>query len=381
MTIFCAAADHHSFAALLGRGPTNVNGNLSNCDNATTHLSHNFGKQFKCSGLSGNSIFVQFFILNGFFWNGTDEWLDASAFSIYNSDGVKISSVGWKRQPGVVGGDSMANCLGVSCWDAAGTWVKHSPSGATALPITGRNDNRTLSKMLAMHFEFNPTDPTKHRVRVWWDGKLLITVTGTDVTTATNVETGEFRFGKLYEGDGNPRDYFQCGVSSLVVSDYEDHTLIAHPYKAQTIGVDNQFTGAIGALQTWLQDKTYLSSSSELGDRCTFKMGPCVGGSIWTPKADLYTGIAGTGTAVNIDFYGMGRYIQSGGTSVTLILSFLIGGLDAITPFEYVVTANQDDNYYQVTKLLSVRTNILTGKPFTIAELASGTVQFKLKDS
>ena len=96
-------------------------------------------------------------------------------------------------------------------------------------------------------------------------------------------------------------------------------------------------------------------------------------------KNNFYgTGAYSKYTAIHAKIYSMGRYLQSGGVSVTFNVSGFVGATQVIPNTDFTVLANQDDSYYQV-KSVSTYALDLNALGVTLEQFLTSNIKFKLK--
>lgn len=139
-------------------------------------------------------------------------------------------------------------------------------------------------------------------------------------------------------------------IMYLIVSDVFDHSLKAYPYKPKALGSGNQFTGTIDRLNSWLPDRTYMSSAAEYNVKCTFTLGvPDTGHYSILPEPNL-----NIEKIIQMDQYLAVRYVQTGGVSANFkIHSTFAGG-----PTDYTIAcpANEKDTKSLIRKLPNTKT-------------------------
>lgn len=242
------------------------------------------------------------------------------------------------------------------------------------VPPTGSNyPNPAVNKFFCLELNLNPTDNTLSTATLWYDSIKYLTVSGSEVTNVANRNLATLKVGKAYTGNSEPNLYANMLVSSMLVTDFTDHTLMAMAAKPVSLAADNQFFGDISALNVIVQDKVYMSSSSEVGDVLSFNQGSY---SYYYPFYS--TGCYSKYSVVQAKIYAMGRYLQSGGVSVTFNISGFVGSTQVIPDTDFTVQANQDDNYYQV-KPVSTYAVDLNALGVTLAQFVTANIKFKLK--
>ena len=136
----------------------------------------------------------------------------------------------------------------------------------------------------------------------------------------------------------------------MVISDTVDYSLRAYPYKPKALDSGNQFVGKIGALNSWIPDRTYMSSAAEYNVKCSFTLSvPATGYYVLDPEPDLTTN-----KIIQMDQYVAARYVQSGGISA----NFKIHSTLADGPEDYtlVCPANENDTKSLIRKLPNTKT-------------------------
>ena len=173
-----------------------------------------------------------------------------------------------------------------------------------------------------------------------------------DISSLGITEFGFIGFGSQYRNvyGATGMDANKPRFMYIVVSDTLDHSLRAYPYKPKALDSGNQFVGTIDTLNSWIPDRTYMSSAAEYNVKCSFTLSvPASGYYLLDPEPNL-----DVEKIIQMDQYVAARYVQSGGISA----NFKIHSTLADGPEDYtlVCPANEDDTKSLIRKLPNTKT-------------------------
>ena len=196
--------------------------------------------------------------------------------------------------------------------------------------------------------------------------KAVIADVSTKIQTAsktlTSAKFGDASIASAYQ----PSDsYGQLPVSYIIVADGIDYSLRAEPKYPTAFTPNNQFTGAISAVNTAIQDTTYVASSAEVA-------------SIFEVELADLTSYGSSDIIYGCSLYTFLRYIQSGGTSINMIVS-LVDAAGAVHASAVVnVTANTAETYYNTRLVINSVASAITSNAYTLAQFNSMRVRIAL---
>lgn len=296
---------------------------------------------------------------------------------IKNSAGYKILSVGY--EPYSIGFNFTAG-LHLYTWSgtSANTLVQKYQLGGFGLVEVADSrgaftNNSQTPLSIFVHYDLDT--PANSVIRVVSSaGIKVLELLGVACNSSANLTMANMYIGCVWNSTPLGNYYNVMHLSYLVVADTEDYTLKATTLKPNAFGATNEFTGAIANIQAWLQDTRYLTSPNEVDTTTIINL---------TPKAvsngNLHNELLQTINSIAaIDLYFMGRYIQTGGVSITFRLNLMVNGADATATKDVVIPANEDDTKYCGRYISKAITNLISTAHFTATDLTTLAVKIKL---
>ena len=327
MNIFAAAADYMSWASLLGIKPGDapITGNF---DQNTFFLGGQ-ANELKIP-VSGDKVFVKL---------GLAAQQSDYNMQIYYSYGDKFFTVYDNNGKLRV---SLERCIMFYGLDgnSAYRWKTYDPSTGDVL-TTGEMWLGTLWEAgKSVYFEVTPAS-----IKFYISGRLINSL---DISSLAITGFSYIGFGKQVQWSGSMTE--RPRILYMVVSDTVDYSLRAYPYKPKVLDAGNQFTGTVDTLNSWLPDRSYMSSAAEYNVKCSFSLDvPATGYYYGNPGPDL-----SVDKIISIEQYIAARYVQAGGVSANFrIHNTVTGG-----PVDYtlVCPANEDDTKTIFRKLPTILT-------------------------
>ena len=331
MNIFAAAADYASWITLLGVKPGDapMSGYF---DQNAFYLGAQPG-ELKIP-VTGNKVFVKLGLASlsatsyddQFYYSYGDKF-----FNVYDSDGklrVVLERFVLHKSPN-----------GQSSY----RWKTYNPDTGAVLTTGALWLGKTWESWRDISFEVTTT-----AIVFYISGNVVNTL---DVSSLGITGFGFIGFGKqLYWYENPGMNTSKPRFMYIVVSDTLDHSLRAYPYKPKALDSGNQFVGTIDTLNSWIPDRTYMSSAAEYNVKCSFTLSvPANGYYLFDPEPDL-----ATEKIIQMDQYVAARYVQSGGISANFkIHPILAGGPEDYT---LVCPANEDDTKSLIRKLPNTKT-------------------------
>ena len=348
MNIFAAAADYMSWASLLGVKPGDAPP-TSFFDQNVFYLGAQ-PSEIKIP-VSGNKVFVKLGLANLSLTEYNDQFYYSYGdkfFTVYDSNGkLRVSLEKVMQYYGLNG-------------NAAYRWKTWNPDTGTVINTGAMWLGVAWESWKDIYFEV-----TTNAVKFYITGQLINTL---DISSLGITGFAKIGFGKqLYwyneagMTDSRPRFLY------LVVSDTVDYSLRAYPYKPKALDSSNQFTGTIDKLNSWIPDRSYMSSSAEYNVKCAFNLS--------VPASGYYYGSPGPDLTVEkilqMDQYIGARYVQSGGVAANYRIHNTVDG----GPDDYVFScpANEDDTKSIFRKVPSTKTGTDLPNP------ANGLVEIYLE--
>lgn len=292
--------------------------------------------------LSGNSVFfssrLRYLMLN----TGNSGYNSARSgfFALFNSDNKLMCTIGWHDTA------SSISKMVVRAYDDAGAVTKTTLIPHT-LPLNA--DTSYASRLFTFYVGLEPSTGRK-RLTLHYFGGTFGEIYDDAVTSVTNLTIG-----KLTMNPVTISSYSTPVLADIVITDTENYALESVVVKPAALAAGNQFTGVIGSLRTWTQDRAYISNSSEVNVTASF--------TISYPNSDIgyYTAISNSSIikpsimidqlydVIQYDQYFMGRYVQDGGSSVTFT-GYMKNSSDndLVSSHTVNIPANQDDTTYLV---------------------------------
>lgn len=325
MKIFAAAADYMSWAHLAGIKPGDTP--ITSYFDQNTFKLGNQRNEIKIP-VEGTKVFVKLGLASIDYNNDLDGQLKYCCgdkyFTVYDEQGrLRVSLERFN------GGDYL-KCR----------WRIWNPDTGAVKTYGSLWTTKAFSNWRDVYFEITTTE-----VKYYVSSILVNTL---DIS-------GEAIAGFGYVGFGPQATYNGTGVKGsrilyMVIADTVEYSLKAFPYKPNSLTSDNEFVGTIDKLNSWIPDRTYMSSAAEYNVKCSFTLSvPANGYYLFDPEPDL-----ATEKIIQMDQYVAARYVQSGGISANFkIHSTLAGG-----PVDYtlVCPANEDDTKSLIRKLPNTKT-------------------------
>ena len=357
MNVFYNLADPHSRSAAFS--PTTANGNDRNT------ITFSGGNTYTLP-VTGNSLFfssrLRYLMLHTS--NAGYNAARSGFFALYNTDNKLMCTIGWHDTA------SLIAKMVIKAYNDAG-----AVTGTTLVPhpIPLNNENNLQWPLFTFFATFDPVT-SKNRLTLHYYGTTFGEVYDTAVTSVSNVSLGKLTINPLSQGM-----YTYPTFSDIIITDTENYMLESVVFKPATLHASNQFTGTIGSLRTWSQDRVYISNSSEVNVTASFTISP--------PNSDIgyytalpYSSIYKYNTlsdllydVVQYDQYFMGRYVQDGGVSVTFTGSVVdAGDSNLMESHTVVVPANQDDTRYYTRPVDRKATNL------KLSAIKNATVKYVL---
>lgn len=321
MKIFAAAADYASWITLLGVKPGDAM--------VSGYFDQNIYRLCVQPGelkipVTGNKVFVKLGLAR---LGSVDEYSQFyhfrgdKFFNVYDSDG-KLRVVL----------ERLTNAY---------RWKTYNPDTGAVLTAGASWLGKLWQSWRDVSFEVTTT-----AVVFYVSGNAVNTL---DISSLGITGFGFISFGNQY-GEYWGSEEYRPRIMYIVVSDTLDHSLRAYPYKPKALDSGNQFVGTIDTLNSWIPDRTYMSSSAEYNVKCSFTLGvPASGYYLLDPEPNL-----ATDKIIQMDQYVAARYVQSGGISA----NFKIHSTLADGPEDYtlVCPANEDDTKSLIRKLPNTKT-------------------------
>lgn len=346
MNIFAAAADYMSWASLLGVKPGDAPLTWMFDQNVIYLGAQPFELKIP---VSGKTVFVKLGLATitsadrdaQFTYSWGDKF-----FTIYDSNGkLRISLERLSAYNNSTGGYR---------------WKTWNPDTGAVITTGNIWLGAAWENWKDIYFEVTTT-----AVKFYISGQLINTL---DISSLGITGFAQIGFGQQVNSSSN------LGMSTarprflyLVVSDTIDYSLKAYPYKPKALDSSNQFTGTIDMLNSWLPDRSFMSSSAEYNVKCAFNLSvPTSGYYYSSPSPDLTVE-----KILQMDQYIGARYVQSGGVAANYRVHNTVDG----GPDDYVFSwpANEDDTKSIFRKVPSTKTGTDLPDP------ASGLVEIYLE--
>ena len=388
MTILAAAADPHSWLKLFGPDPNTVtNATAIASTPGANNLFQLYCKNAKVPKLAiggTNEVIAKFEVVEGgaYTTNDTNSTYGYRGdtrllFAIKNTDGKIVASCGYDLASGNLDRVEVNACIGIFTYNAL------DPAGNTksvaavtkakapfALPPSLGAVYYKCSIPVAFSMHVDTTTPANSYIRLTMYGKVVAEITGALVHSSTNMNLGELSITEFitssnYSSQTNNSNYYTSArMSYLVVSDVIDNSLKAFAMKPSAFGTTNDFTGPISALTPWVQDKNYIASATEIGATVDIKL------TITATHGTATQGLSANNMDVKkLQLFGMFRYVQAGGTTVTFGVTLMVGTTAASAQQKIVIAANESDDNYLNRKIGEVVTSLINSGNFSITDL------------
>jgi hypothetical protein len=323
MKIFAAAADYASWASLMDVKPGDAK--VTGSFNQNAFYLGSQAKEIKVP-VSGEKVFVKLGLAAGYdtdynrqiYYSYGDKY-----FAIYDNNGkLRVSLERFVQFDGI-------DYVGQYRWNI---W---NPDTGTIITTGNMWVGKVWEDWKDVYLEVTTTV-----IKLYISGVVINTL---DISSLGITGFGFIGFAKHIQWSGSTADLPR--VLYMVISDTVDYSLRAYPYKPKALDSGNQFVGTIGALNSWIPDRTYMSSSAEYNVKCSFTLAvPASGFYIVTPDPDL-----SREKIIQIDQYVATRYVQSGGVTANFrIHNTVAGGPD---DYVFACPANENDTKHIIRKL------------------------------
>lgn len=374
MTILAAAADPHSWAKLMGY--TEADANFTYLTDYTYPL-FNIPPKVPKVDLTGKSeVFIKMFLPTGHRYTASPDASGGygdhnSAFCIKNTDGHPIIGFGYNCGAGTL---IISNStMGVTLYDGTVNKVKvqNIQSGVHFPKLTRLGYTTTTCNSLYAHVKIDQSTPANSFVKLYINGSLVLSILGSDVHKATNMNIKELSIGEYITQ--SPSSNFVTGkISQLVVSDTPDFSLKTLPLKPSSLSTPNDFSGVIGNINGIYQDTNYLSTALETNAVCTIKLNPPTisGGTPYTAN--------NSHTIETIDLYAMCRYMQTGGVSCNFSAALYDNTTKISDDVLFNIPANQDETKYLTDFIGRLVQNTVTLGKYSISNMTNLFVRITL---
>lgn len=243
--------------------------------------------------------------------------------------------------------------------------------GFSEFPYTGKNtlgwEYLPLHSSLYVWYNYVAETPAASELVIEFRGlKVVIADVSTKIQTASKTLTSvKFGDASITKDSQPSTSYGQMPVSYIIVADGIDYSLRAEPRYPTAFTPNNQFTGAISAINTAIQDTIYVASSAEVA-------------SIFEVELADLTSYSSSDIIYGCSLYTFLRYVQSGGTSIDMIVS-LVDATGAVYASAVVnVTANTSETYYNTRLAINSVASAITSNAYTLEQFNAMRVRIAL---
>ena len=323
MKIFAAAADYASWAELMGVKPGNAK--VTGCFDQNAFYLGSQAKEIKVP-VSGGKVFVKLGLASSNVTDYNDQLYYSFGdkyFAIYDNNGKLRVSL--ERIVPYYGIDNVGQYR----------WNIWNPATGTIITTGDMWVGKAWEDWKDVYLEVTTTV-----IKLYISGVVINTL---DISSLGITGFGFIGFAKHTQWFGGVSELPR--VLYMVISDTVDYSLRAYPYKPKALDAGNQFAGTVNTLNSWLPDRTYMSSSAEYGVKCGFTLAvPASGYYIIAPGPDL-----SKEKIIQMDQYVATRYVQSGGVAANFRIHHTVAG----GPDDYVIAcpANENDTKHILRKL------------------------------
>lgn len=381
MRVITAAADPHSFFSLIDPTFTSImpndqmywqftqkndpyygtsNNNVNNAvclvggsADAGWNTPYRPAKGF-ISDIQGESeIFCRTYILSGhrYYQDNGCPGDGRKLYKITNTSGKLLFSIGFNSSTSFFKGADVGNIY-IFTYDDNGNVLTSQKCDWEPVKSYANLYALSIESFLSFHIKVDTVTPSNSFIKVYKDSVLVGSILGNLVNCNTNMVLKELRFRDNLTGYGN-HNQTTFWITQYIVTNAADFSLQAYPIKPSALTANNQFSGVVGSIQGWCQDKNYINSPNEVNTKAEFTLTrPSMNGS-----AGLNL-IQGLHKIKNISGYLFPRYVQADGTSVNIGVT-VSNEVSTIIPQQVItVAANGDDNYYLTKKIFNSDVNL-----------------------
>ena len=370
MQVFANLCDPHSFMrSIMKSGETY---SISKCNFFeglslnTSMLKSAFPNNPITVPLTGHSLFAKIYI--DYIYMDASYPMDGDYrkfFEVFNIAGKLLFSIGFKADTYTTG--NVVQPLAVYTWNDNGT-LKRSKSETSQLypmAVFSNYTDRIPNRALSYYYLNDPNDINNSKIEIYYGTELLLTMSGSELGTHADHDPAKAYF---FRTTLNFTDstYYRHRLSYIVVTDTKDFSLEPILLKPLAFTYNDGFTGKISALRETFQDNSFVSCSAETDKYVEFTLESAdIGSSLMVNGGKILAGC--------MNFYG--RYLQTGGTSVTFNISIYNAG-NVFYSEDVIVKANENSSFYQ-TKLLTAISSGLSN--LQVGQFKSFTVRISLK--
>ena len=370
MQVFANLCDPHSFMHSIMKAGENYS--IANCNFFdglslnTNLLKKAFPNNPITVPLTGHSLFAKIYI--DYIAMHASYPMDGDYrkfFEVFNIAGKLLFSIGFEADPYPTGNDVQP--LAVYTWNDDGT-LKSSKSETSQLypmAVFSNYTDRIPNRALSYYYVNDPNDINNSKIEIYYGTELLLTMSGSELGTHVDHDPAKAYFFRTTLNFIDSTSY-RHRLSYIVVTDTKDFSLEPILLKPLAFTYSDGFTGGIAALRETFQDNFFVSCSAETGKYVEFTLESAdIGSSLMVNGGKILAGC--------MNFYG--RYLRTGGTSVTFNISIYNAG-NVFYSEDVIVIANEDSSFYR-TKLLTAISSGLSN--LQVGQFKSFTVRISLK--